>query len=148
MKACSACKRPKPLTDFHKASRSKDGRAGRCKVCKKDSDRKRYERHGDKHRLHVKDRRIRQAVENRSWVASYLKDHPCTDCKEPDPVVLEFDHVRGTKRANVASMVSNGYALMSVQEEVAKCDVRCANCHRRKTARERGWHTLYDDPIV
>tara|TARA_Y100000310_G_scaffold279517_1_gene298686 strand:- start:16779 stop:17228 length:450 start_codon:yes stop_codon:yes gene_type:complete len=149
MKRCSTCKDSKVLSEFHVSKRSKDGRAAQCKLCKKEQDRRRYEKHGEKHRQHVKVQRAAQSVINRGWVVVYLKDHPCADCGEADPIVLEFDHVRGSKRKNVAHMIPNGYSLRAVQQEVAKCEVRCANCHRRKTAKERGWDTLYDSvPIV
>ncbi len=32
-----------------------------------------------------------------------------------------------------------------VAEEVALCDVRCANCHRRRTAQQLGWWSALPD---
>jgi len=61
--------------------------------------------------------------------------------------VLEFDHVRGVKRAEVAQMA--GYSLKAARDEIAKCEVRCGNCHRRKTIRERGhWLLEHDQPTA
>jgi hypothetical protein len=54
-------------------------------------------------------------------------------------VCLEFDHVQGDKKLPVAAMIG-GYSWETIETEIAKCVVRCANCHRRKTARERGWY--------
>lgn len=67
----------------------------------------------------------------------YLETHPCVDCGENDPVVLEFDHVRGEKEFNIADVARNAVGREKLQEEIQKCEVRCANCHRRKTKRER-----------
>ena len=55
----------------------------------------------------------------------------CVDCGISDPRVLEFDHVTGTKLRDVCHA-----ALSSVEfakAEAAKCELRCANCHRIKT---------------
>lgn len=82
-------------------------------------------------------RRDRTASANRLRLWQYLSCHPCIDCGEPDLVVLEFDHVRG-KRADVSQMVSSAYAWSTVEFEITKCEVRCVNCHLRKTARELG----------
>lgn len=65
-----------------------------------------------------------------------LRDQPCHDCKLSWPVyVMEFDHVpeRGKKRftlANGGNWALNGKLM---QEELAKCDVVCANCHKVRT---------------
>lgn len=77
------------------------------------------------------------------WIFDYLREHPCVDCGEADPVVLEFDHVRGEKFATIARM-AQGFSLAKVRAEIAKCDVRCANCHRRKTASQLGWYAYMD----
>ena len=64
---------------------------------------------------------------------SYLLDHPCVDCGEGDPIVLEFDH-RDPKNKLFAlgAAVGLGYSLVRVIDEIEKCDVRCANCHRKE----------------
>ncbi len=45
------------------------------------------------------------------------------------------------KKYSIADMRGN-YCLDVVKAEIAKCDVRCANCHRRKTAVERSYKIL------
>jgi hypothetical protein len=68
---------------------------------------------------------------NRQFVNDYLAAHPCLDCGETDIDVLEFDHRDPKlKRNNLAVMMS--YGLKAITDEIAKCDVRCANCHHKK----------------
>jgi hypothetical protein len=56
----------------------------------------------------------------------------CIDCGYNEhPAALQFDHVRGTKRANVSALAAKSWK--AVIEEVRKCEVRCANCHAIKT---------------
>jgi hypothetical protein len=52
---------------------------------------------------------------------------------KPTLLVLEFDHLRD-KRAFISVMVCRGDAWSAILEEIKKCDVVCANCHRRRTA--------------
>lgn len=78
---------------------------------------------------------------NCCFLLSYLAANPCVDCGESDPVVLEFDHVAGKKRCAVSRLAANmGCSRATLEAEMRKCVVRCANCHRRKTAKERGWY--------
>lgn len=77
-------------------------------------------------------------IENRRRALDYLSTHPCVDCGETDVVVLEFDHIdRKRKRATVFSLLEHSWEV--VEKEIAKCAVRCANCHRRRTAVQLGW---------
>lgn len=71
----------------------------------------------------------------RQFVLDYLKNHPCVDCKESDPIVLEFDHVRGEKKFNISCLI-NSTNIDILSQEIKKCEVRCANCHKRKTAKQ------------
>ncbi len=73
------------------------------------------------------------------FVTAYLENHPCVDCGEHDPIVLDFDHVSGEKINTVSSILGSGKSLVHLVVEIEKCVVRCANCHRRKTAQQRGW---------
>lgn len=71
-------------------------------------------------------------------IVEYLTTHPCIDCGERDPLVLQFDHVTGAKTAAVTAMIhlANWDRIVG---EIAKCVVRCANCHHRKTSISFGW---------
>ena len=70
-----------------------------------------------------------------------LKSEPCTDCKRKFPhYVMEFDHVpeRGKKRGTIATLVgASSLEAPSVKEELAKCDLVCANCHKIRTYERR-----------
>jgi hypothetical protein len=102
-------------------------------------DRKWYAKNFDRLR-ESKNKRIRDAKKrNGLYVFQYLKNHPCVDCGESDPIVLEFDH-QHSKERNVSDLLRGSYSLKKVILEIDKCEVRCANCHRRKTAKQFNWY--------
>lgn len=68
-----------------------------------------------------------------------VKKQRCADCKLQYPYyVMEFDHVRGKKEGNVASLVREVVSMARLQAEIAKCEVVCANCHRERTWQRKG----------
>jgi len=86
----------------------------------------------DKADLYAAQKRHRIKVRER--LLEFLSTKCCTDCGEDDPVVLDFDHVNPKKKfKKVAGMLSGHYSWESVLREIQKCEIRCANCHRRKT---------------
>jgi len=57
----------------------------------------------------------------------------CLDCKNKYPFyVLDFDHTRGHKVANIGQMLDY-FSIEDIMKEVAKCDIICSNCHRTRT---------------
>ena len=72
----------------------------------------------------------------KKFIKDYLTNNPCVDCGETDPIVLEFDHIRD-KKMNIGDAVGKGCSIETIQKEINKCEVRCANCHRRITHKRR-----------
>jgi hypothetical protein len=75
-------------------------------------------------------------LERTRWLIEYFRMNPCGDCGETDPIVLEFDHLRDKSFAIGPQLSQRSW--QSILDEIDKCDVVCANCHRRRTARRRG----------
>lgn len=74
-------------------------------------------------------------VRNLVALREYKAAAGCADCGERDPIVLEFDHRDGSmKENNIGDAHHRGWSLERLLLEAAKCDVVCANCHRRRTA--------------
>ena len=71
-----------------------------------------------------------QVKQNRQRVIAYLLKNPCAQCKEPDPIVLDFHHVRD-KVEDISKMVSQGLPWAKIRAEIEKTVIYCANCHRR-----------------
>ena len=86
--------------------------------------------------------RVRRA-KYREYIVPLLAEG-CVDCGNTDIRVLEFDHVRGVKVDNVTSMLKDA-SFERIQAELAKCEVRCRNCHVIVTYQRRGgsWHDSY-----
>jgi L-lysine 2,3-aminomutase len=135
-KKCTKCKIEKELKNFNK--KYKNRLNSRCKECVRESVKKHY--------LNNKEYYINKALKhnkkykliNKQFVWNFLKTHPCVDCNESDPIVLEFDHLK-EKNNDISSMISQSYSLETIKKEIEKCEVRCANCHRRKTAKQFNW---------
>ena len=93
----------------------------------------------DREKLYAAQKRHRLKI--RGKLFDFLSTKSCVDCGEKDPIVLEFDHKdKENKFKIVAKMLSGHYSWQSIEQEIAKCDVRCANCHRRKTyIQQKSW---------
>lgn len=142
-KHCRQCDQSKPRSAFRKNVSKRDGLQTACLECDKAHQASWYRRNSTRLKAKCGARRAAVRLETQKRVFAYLKEHPCVDCGEPDPVVLEFDHAdRVTKLDTVARMMANGSPWPRIEEEIAKCDVRCANCHKRRTALQLGWAKL------
>lgn len=137
MKRCCCCNQLKPLRWFSK--KSGGYYQCYCKKCASALYRARYRRNKKKYVDRTEAWRRQRRAETRNKLLAYFEKHPCVDCGEKDPIVLDFDHVRGTKSCNVSTLVYKAVVWDAVLAEIEKCEVRCANCHRRKTAKELGY---------
>ena len=68
-----------------------------------------------------------------------VKESGCLDCGERDMIVLEFDHRDPTTKSFSISDRGQTVSLKRLHAELEKCDVVCANDHRRRTAKYYGW---------
>ena len=73
---------------------------------------------------------------NLFWVRDLLLASSCVDCGLDDFLVLEFDHV-AEKTANVTELARDGASLRRLQREIERCEIVCANCHRKRTRRRK-----------
>lgn len=139
MRTCTKCGKSGPDSAFGINRSKKSGFNSNCKQCRNKYAARWYAKNADLHKKRAAATRVRALGIAREWVFRYLLTHPCVDCGERDPVVLEFDHVRGDKKYIVSRMVIDGYGLENIGAEVEKCEVRCASCHRRVTAKRASW---------
>jgi hypothetical protein len=111
-----------------------------CYPCKREYNNNYYHKTGDARRAQKRVNQKRTRDDRRAFIKEYLESHPCVICKEPDHIVLEFDHLDPKeKKYNVSEMVGGNCSIENIKTEISKCRVLCANCHRRETAKQQGW---------
>jgi hypothetical protein len=137
-RTCTKCGEEKDLESNFSWSIRGIKRHSRCNACRNEDRLERYHRNPEPELEYKGQRQRRKREEARAFVFAYLSEHTCADCGEYDPLVLSFDHVRGTKKENVSQMVNQGYALHAIKEEIEKCEVVCLNCHHRREKKRRG----------
>ena len=139
MKKCSKCQSEKPLEQFSFKNKSKNTYQSTCKICSRKAIKGHYNNNRNYYLEKAKTRNRQQRKIIQNYVREYLSTHPCIDCGENDPIVLEFDH-KSDKIDSVSNLIRHTHSLTRIQKEIAKCEVRCANCHRRKTAKDYSWY--------
>lgn len=131
MKKCGNCVE---LLDDDKFPIRRGKRLGVCKDCYRQN-------YGDPDRLDetraklLKEKNDRRKERCRNYLADILMKAKCIDCGITDPVVLEFDHRDASVKYRDISLLSNQGSIELLKVEVEKCDIVCANCHRRRTVK-------------
>lgn len=103
-----------------------------CSSCKKEYDRLYYQKPENKNRHRKRTRENQKKF--KAWYDSLKEGKPCVDCKISYPVVaMDWDHLpQFIKIDDLASLVKKGNKKV-ILEEIAKCELRCKNCHAIKT---------------
>jgi hypothetical protein len=130
-RTCVSCGELKPIVDFGWKRKSLNQRSRRCRSCQSVYQRKHYLDNREDYLRRTASRNQAMRTERARLIVKYLEEHPCVDCGEPDVVVLDFDHL--FDKSFDISRGLHGRNWDSVLAEIAKCEVVCANCHRRRT---------------
>ena len=133
-KICSKCKKVKPLESFHIKNKEKGWRSSSCKSCMIIYRKEHYERNKEYYQNKTKKRNKKLREDNTKKLIEYLLEHPCVDCGESNIMTLEFDH-QGNKSYNISEGISSK-KWKEILKEIFKCQVRCANCHSKKTHKD------------
>ncbi len=141
-KCCTRCGELKDESEFNFKNRATLRLHTFCRECQHAWNRAHYQRNKATYIANAHRNSAAYIAQNLRRLVEYLLENPCVDCGETDLLVLDFDHRdRATKRMAVGSLVRYG-SWTNLEVEIAKCDVRCANDHRRRTAHQFGWRKV------
>lgn len=111
-KQCTKCGKILPITQFNWRNKAKGTRRSECKQCHSDYMKQKYQ-------------------EKKNIVQEIKSSCSCAKCGESRGYVLDFHHINpDEKNDTIARLTSNNYKLDKVYDEIKKCIVLCANCHR------------------
>jgi hypothetical protein len=134
---CGRCGQSKNPDDFAWRRRERGQRDNYCRPCRAAYKQQHYAANRARYIAAALRRSQAIARERAAYLVAFFVENPCVDCGERDPLVLEFDHL-GEKSFNISKGLRD-HSWQAVLDEIDKCDVVCANCHRRRTALRAGF---------
>jgi hypothetical protein len=140
-RTCGGCGLVRPVEDFGIKNRTTGQRRSQCRRCCSLRSRLHYDANRAAYLSRNRRNNPRQRQRAAAFVHAFLLEHACVACGEADPVVLEFNHLDPqSKVANISDMIRRGCSAGRLHDEIAKCEVACANCHQRLTSLGRAYH--------
>lgn len=137
LRKCGACRELKKLREFAWRRRRQGQRDNYCRACRAEYKQRHYAANKQRYVDNATQRKRRLVEENLDRLIVFFATHPCVDCGEADPLVLEFDHI-GEKTFTISHALRDR-SWAAIEEEISGCEVVCANCHRKRTARRGGF---------
>lgn len=126
MVQCSCCNLYKHEHEYYNSKKQ-------CKQCVQYAEKKRRANMSpiemEEYKKKKKERKLEQIVR----LMQIKMEIGCIDCGNKNPLCLDFDH-QHSKVKNLSDMCGGKWE--KIEYELSKCEVRCSNCHRIKTARE------------
>jgi hypothetical protein len=125
---CRRCGLDKPVAEFHRHRR--DGYQAWCKPCRREYAARHYQKNKSRRQAQNNSRQIAF----RAWYTSLKAGKPCADCgREFHPAAMHWDHLPGQKKKAALGVLVRHGSRKLVLEEIAKCELVCANCHAIRT---------------
>jgi hypothetical protein len=132
-KTCRECGSPDPESGWV-------AKGNICKECQRAWAKQHYQDNKQTYLDKAQRNREKYFETHRPWLLNYWIENPCVDCGETDPVVLDFDHRNPDEKLfDISRAFLSQRPWKKILDEINKCDVRCANCHRRRTAKQCNW---------
>jgi len=147
MKQCTKCSKNKQLSEYF----VKDKQTGRlhahCKSCytlhRQSYSKEHYQKYGEVYRERAKIRRTIIKKNLQMNMLKYLIDKSCVLCGEQDIRTFEFDHLDPQQKSfGIAKGITDGRKWEVILEEITKCRILCANCHKKHTAFQNNWYKI------
>ena len=127
-KKCCTCNKEKFLGEFNFKNKKNNVLHCSCKECWKETRKKNYE----KNKSVTFDRNHRNRTRVKKWFEEFKTTLKCIKCDENHPACLDFHHRDpSTKEYTVSFMLGGTFSIESIKNEIEKCDILCANCHRK-----------------
>jgi len=127
MKYCWICKESKDESNFKTHPRRKDGLQSQCIDCQRIYRKNHYEANKEKYIAKAKVHK----EQFRDWWRDFKMTLKCSQCGENHPATLDFHHTDPSQKdATVSSLITLGNKKR-ILDEIEKCVVLCANCHRK-----------------
>jgi len=140
---CTRCDQVLDATEFGFKYPNREYRVRKCRACVRELSRTYYLRDAATYKARAAANNKVTKARNRERLRELLSNAQCMDCGIQDVCVLEFDHPEpADKRYEISHLVRKAFSWSTISSEIAKCDLVCANCHRRRTARHFGWRRL------
>lgn len=128
LKQCTKCGEFKEEEEFSWKNKAQGKRHSQCKECRRKADNERYANDAQR-RENIKERH----KENRQFLKDYIRhlkeESKCSICGESRWYCLDFHHIKD-KKFTISQKIQDGTSLTTLQEEISKCIILCANCHR------------------
>ncbi len=131
-KICNDCGKDKPLTEFYKRALVKDGRTSYCIDCIRIRGQESYKNNWANNRARIDSNHYKtiEALRERCNEIKHLAG--CRFCKEREPICLDFHHRnKAEKEFGISQMIGSHRNWERIQREINKCEIVCANCHRK-----------------
>jgi hypothetical protein len=100
-----------------------------CKECQREKSKKHYhankQAYVNRKKMYVKEVQLK--------VREFKTMKGCFDCGETDFRCLDFDHIDPKTKIGNVSTLAYGWSYEKLLSEMEKCQVRCSNCHRKRT---------------
>jgi hypothetical protein len=126
-KTCATCKEEKPLSDYRRDSKRKEGVQSSCKPCMRQYHKNAYTtKYGEAAKIRTKQRFLKA----KQWIDEYKASRSCEVCSESELVCLDLHH-KDPKEKEFHISGNQNRSLTKIQEEVKKCMVVCRNCHAK-----------------
>lgn len=128
MKFCTKCKIEKDESEFNFKNKSLGKLSSNCKDCQKIMKDNHYKNNRERYLKRNSERRISYI----QWFSEFKLTLKCEVCGENHPATLDFHHEDpNEKEYGISVMIHNTHHKDRILEEISKCKVLCANCHRK-----------------